>query len=87
MSKQVPFERGDMQWLEGILNGQFDNMLSHGRTERIVIHIKQLEAVIADVDVILNDGWCEDWCGNPPSEGNNGKCPYCRIRAIIDRSK
>lgn len=40
---QVPFEKADMDWLKGVLDGQLDNMLSHGRTERIVIHIEHLE--------------------------------------------
>jgi hypothetical protein len=44
MSKQVPFEKGDMDWLQGILDGQMDNLLSHGRTERIINRIAELEA-------------------------------------------
>lgn len=40
---QVPFEKGDMDWLRGVLAGQLDNLLSHGRTERIVNHIEHLE--------------------------------------------
>jgi hypothetical protein len=37
------FQQGDMDWLKGVLNGQYDTLLSHGRTERIVNHIIELE--------------------------------------------
>jgi len=43
------FEQGDMDWLEGILSGQMDNMLSIGRTARIVTRIKELEAKVERV--------------------------------------
>jgi hypothetical protein len=45
------FEKGDMDWLKRILtgtelitaDGYMDNILSHGRTERIVNYIEQLK--------------------------------------------
>jgi hypothetical protein len=40
------FEQGDLDWLQGILTGQQDNMLSHGRTERIVNHITELRTYV-----------------------------------------
>lgn len=49
MNKQVPFEKGDMDWLKRVIAVEvnevyeWDNMLSHGRAERIIIHIKNLE--------------------------------------------
>ena len=50
MSKQVPFEQGDMDWLKRIITPKMDhlynNILSHGRTERIIKHITKLEAQV-----------------------------------------
>jgi hypothetical protein len=49
----IPFEQGDMDWLKRIIDPkmgyQYDTMLSHGRTERIINRIEELEAQLEAV--------------------------------------
>ena len=57
MSTQVPFEQGDMEFLKAIIDPmakfrQFDNLLSHGRTERIVAHIENMTAKLDEIEKV-----------------------------------
>ena len=64
---------GNVQWIqvEGV------TLVRKQRAEKAEQTIKEISEVMDTI------GGFEEWCGKPPTDGDEGKCLVCRINAII----